>query len=279
MSPGGNADAALLRRAVATIEARAGRPAGRQTGRLALARAFDSALGGGLAGDALHEIAPARPADGAAAMGFALALAARFLKESSAAALVITEGLGTQEMGALHGPGLVAHGLPLSRLVFVAAPDALSAFWAMEEALKCGAPAVVVGEIWNLKPYGLTASRRLLLAARKGGTPALLVLGSAYGRAERLSTAAETRFEIAAAPSRRAPAAAGRDLPGPFACAARLVKARLTFPRDGPSESVDAARVVRLEWRSEERTFDDPAISLSLAPAFADRPRAASARD
>ena len=35
----------------------------------------------------------------------------------------------------------------------------------------------------------------------KGGTPALLVLASAYGQADRLSTAAETRFEIAAAPS------------------------------------------------------------------------------
>ena len=59
-------------------------------------------------------------------------------------------------------------GLPLSRLVFVRAPDAALAFWAIEEALKCGAPAAVMGEIWNLKGYSLAASRRLLLAARKG---------------------------------------------------------------------------------------------------------------
>ena len=279
MSPGGRADAALLRRAVATIEALTGdAPARRTARRLGIARAFDSALGGGLADDALHEIAPATPADGAAAMAFALALAARFLEEKSSSALVIGESFGAQEMGALYGPGLVAHGLPISRLIFVAAPDALSAFWAMEEALKCGAGAVVVGEIWNLKPYGLAASRRLLLAARRGRTPALLVLGSAHGRAEKLSTAAETRFEIAAAPSRRTPAAAGRDLPGPFACAARLVKARLTLPGDGPGQAVDRGRVVRLEWRSEERTFDDPAISLSLAAAPEDGPRAAAQR-
>ena len=111
--------------------------------------------------------------------------------------------------------------------MFVRAPDAALAFWAIEEALKCGAPAVVIGEIWSLKGYSLAASRRLLLAARKGKVPALLVLASAYGQAERLSSAAETRFEIAAAPSMRTPAAAGPDLPGPFACGARLVKARL----------------------------------------------------
>ena len=138
-------------------------PAGeRPARRLPLTRALDSALGGGLADDALHEIAPAEPADGAAAMGFALALAARFLDQRPAAGLMIGEGFAEREAGALYGPGLVAHGLPLSRLVFVRAPDARAAFWAMEEALKCGAPAAVVGEIWNLNGYSLAASRRLL---------------------------------------------------------------------------------------------------------------------
>ena len=156
---------------------------------MAVARAFDPALGGGLSADGLHEIAPAAPADGAAAMGFALALAARFLDRRSAAALLIGERFASLEAGALYGPGLAAHGLLLSRLVFVPPPTPLSAFWAMEEALKSGAPAAVVGEIWNLRGYGLAASRRLAVAARKGGTPALLVLGGAYGRADRLSTA------------------------------------------------------------------------------------------
>jgi protein ImuA len=237
--------------------------------------------------------------------------------------------------------------------VFVSAPDANAAFWATEEALKSGAPAAVVAEIWSLKGYGLIASRRLLLAARKGGTPALLVLASAYGQAEKLSTAATTRFEIAAAPSARSPAAAGRDLPGPFACAARLVKARATAVAavdspssdgrsderpmdrggglseaalqadqgggvalgaiDSPStdgrsderpmdraaavhspsidgrpsgrpldrgyrarlQGLDPTRAVRLEWRNEERRFDDT-VSLALAAASGDRPRAAS---
>ena len=220
MSPGGRAEGmARLRRVIAEIEAEAGPAGGAPAGglparRLPLARAFDSALGGGLAGDALHEIAPAKPQDGAAAMGFALALAARFLSQRPASALIVSEGFADQELGALHGPGLLAHGLSLSRLVFVRAPDAALAFWAIEEALKCGAPAAVVGEIWNLKGYSLAASRRLLLAARKGRVPALLVLASAYGQAERLSSAAETRFEIAAAPSARTPAAPAQTCPG-----------------------------------------------------------------
>ena len=322
MSPGGRADAARLRRVIAEIEAKAGlSPAAeaRTARRVSLARAFDPALGGGLAEDGLHEIAPTAPADAPAATAFALALAARFLDRRPASALLIGESFASLEAGALYGPGLVAHGLPLSRLVFVSAPDALSAFWAMEEALKSGAPAAVVAEIWSLKNYGLMASRRLLIAARKGGTPALLVLASAYGQADKLSTAAATRFEIAAAPSARRPAAAGRGLPGPFACTARLVKARVSgdatvaavadrggglseaavqadraaafhsLSTDGRSperpvdrgyrgQTHDPARTVRLEWRNEERTFDDPAISLALAAASGDRPRAASER-
>jgi len=275
---------ARLRRVIAQIEAEGGPANERAARRLPLARAFDSALGGGLKDDALHEIAPARPADGAAAMGFALALAARFLSRRPASALIVSEGFADQETGALYGLGLVAHGLTLSRLVFVRAPDAALAFWAMEEALKCGAPAAVVGEIWNLKGYSLAASRRLLLAARKGKVPALLVLASAYGQAERLSSAADTRFEIAAAPSMRTPAAAGPDLPGPFACGARLIKARLARARpEGPFQAFDAERVIRLEWRSQDMTFkdtafDDQAISLPLAAASGDRPRAAARR-
>jgi protein ImuA len=328
MSPGGRAEGmARLRRAIAEIEAEAGRPGERPAQRLPFARAFDSALGGGLADDALHEIAPAEPQDGAAAMGFALALAARFLNLRPASALVISEGFAAEEWGALYGPGLAAHGLSLSRLVFVRAPDAALALWAIEEALKCGAPAAVIGEIWSLKGYSLAASRRLLLAARKGRVPALLILASAYGQAERLSSAAETRFEIAASPSATIPAAAGPDLPGPFACGARLIKARLARagpfvddspsvdgrpsgrPMDSPSkdgrpmdsvrdqrsrlEAHDPARVIRLEWRSQDMAFqdmtlrdmtvedigvDDQAISLPLAPASGDRPRAAARR-
>ena len=278
MSPSGRAETADLRRRIAEIETRAvpGGVGERAQRRFKLARALDRALGGGLAEDALHEIVPAAPQDGPAATGFALALAARILSQRPSAALVIGEGFAAEEFGALYGPGLVAHGLPLTRLVFVRAQDAGTALFAMEEALKSGAPAAVMGELFSVKPYGLAASRRLILAARQGRTPALLVLAGAHGLAERLSTAAETRVEIAAAPSARMAAAAGKALPGSFACRARLLKARLPLLGEGMSEAADPARIHRLEWRGEERTFDDPAIPLALAAASFDRPRAAA---
>jgi len=280
MSRGDGAEGmARLRRVVEEIEARSGPADARAPpSKLSLTRALDRALGGGLSGDALHEIAPASPGDGAAAMGFALALAARFMAERRAAGLVIAEDFALREMGALYGPGLVAHGMELSRLVFVRAPDAPALFQAMEEGLRSGAPAVVVGEVWSLRSYGLAVSRRLLLAARAGATPALLVQASAYGAAEKLSSAAETRFEIAAAPSARlASAGGGRPLPGPPAFAARLVKARLTSAA-GPPPGLDATRIIRLTWRSEDKQFDDPTVSLPVAAASGDGPRAARAR-
>src|SRR5664279_3469850 len=107
MSQGGRAEAARLRRVIAEIEAKAGSSpadrAPRPARRVAVARAFDPALGGGLAGDGLHEIVPAAPQDGPAAMGFALALAARFLDPSPASALLIGERFASLEAGALYG--------------------------------------------------------------------------------------------------------------------------------------------------------------------------------
>ncbi len=196
-----------LRRAVARIEA--GSRAEARAERLPLAREIDRRLGGGLARDGLHEIAPAAPADGPSAFGFALSLAARFMAARDLSGLMAVEDFAFSQNGVPFGPGLVAHGLDLSRLVFVRAPDAAALFQTMEEALKSGALAVVVGELWRLSKYDLAVSRRLTLAARSG-TPALLTLPTAHGLAERLSSAAETRFEIAAAPSDPRGAGGGR---------------------------------------------------------------------
>jgi protein ImuA len=283
MSPGGKAERmAHLRSAIAGIEAHSGPAPARAPLKLSVARALDPALGGGLAGDALHEIAPAQAGDGAAAMGFALALAARFAAAAPhvSAVLLISEDFCAGETGAPYGPGLAAHGLGLRHLVLARAPDALALLWAMEEALKSGALAAVVGEMWSLtRHYGLAASRRLLLAAKAGRTPALLVHGGAFGRSDAISSAAETRFEIAAAASRRLQPAGGQlDLPGPPTFAARLLKARLRPGAGAPTRSFDEARIIRLEWNGVERCFRDPTISLPVARAPADGPGASVAR-
>ena len=277
MSLGDRAEGvARLRRAVAAIEGRREAALPRAAVRLPLTRALDRALGGGLAADGLHEIAPASPADGSAAMGFALALAARFMAVRGRAAIVMAEDFALAEMGALYGPGLAAFGLDLGQLVFVRAPDAPALFQAMEDALKSGAPAAVIGEAWRLKSYDLAASRRLLLAARAGGAPALLTAASAYGAADGFSSAAETRFEIAAAPSAHLPSAGGgRGLPGAPAFAVRLVKARIGA--GGAGQGADPTRIFRLTWRAEELSFDEPTLSLPVAATADDRPRATRA--
>jgi protein ImuA len=268
---------AHLRSAIAGLEA-AGRPQPRGPSRLPVARALDGALGGGLAGDGLHEIAPASAGDGAAATAFALCLASLFSEAAPRrAALIAYEDFGASQTGRLYGPGLSAFGLARERLVFLNAPDGRALLWAMEEALKSGALAVVVGELWSVaKHYGLSASRRLLLAARAGNTPALMVHGGLFGQADALSTAAETRFEIAAAPSRRlAPAGGKLALPGAPVFAARLVKARLSASAQGPpSQLFDETRVVRLEWRGAEKKFHDPTIPLPVVRTPVERSRA-----
>ena len=254
-----------LRRAVARIEATPRAPA--RGARLPLSCALDPRLGGGLSPDALHEIAPAAPADAPAAFGFALSLAARFMAERSAGALVATEDFALTQNGLPFGPGLVAHGLDLSRLVFVRAPDAASLFQTLEDALKSSAFAAVVGEFWRLPKYDLGLSRRLTLAARSGATPALLTLPSGN-----VSSAAETRFEVAAAPSLyEAAAGGGRPLPGAPGFSVRLVKAR------GASAGLDPDRAYPLIWRAKEQRFDEPTISVPVAAASFDRSRQESA--
>jgi protein ImuA len=276
MSPGRKLETvAHLRSAIAGIEADAG-PRSRVASRLPVARVLDGALGGGLAGDGLHEIAPAGAGDGAAAMAFALCLAARFRAASPRPQILIaSEEFCGRESGPLYGPGLLALGLKYDQLVFVNAPDGRALLWTIEEALKSAALAVVIGELWSVaKTYGLAASRRLLLAARKGTTPALMVHGGLFGQADALSTAAETRFEIAAAPSRRlAPASGALGLPGGPAFAARLVKARLSPAQGPPAQLFDETRVHRLEWSSVETSFHDPTVPLPLAPAPLHGPR------
>ena len=172
-------------------------------------------------------------------MGFALALAARFLSQRPASALLIGEGFAAGGVGrALWAGSRRARACRTYLSVRDNAPDPALAFWAMEEALKCGAPAAVVGEIWNLKGYSLAASRRLLLAARKGRTPALLILASAYGQAERLSSAAETRFED------RRPRRASENPGGRPAGPARAVRLRGAAPsrRALPAPGLSATR-------------------------------------
>src|SRR5215467_3870904 len=106
---------------------------------------LDQALAGGLACGALHEIGPAASLQGGAATGFAMALAARALRERGQAVWIQPDFTVT-EAGALYGLGFDLMGLLMERVIILRVPHPRDVLWAMEEALKCHAVAVAVAE-------------------------------------------------------------------------------------------------------------------------------------
>lgn len=250
----------LLRDQIAGIENRA--TPGIPTSRVPLGHArLDRRLSGGLRRDALHEIVAARPGDHPAAAGFALALAAR-LRLAPKPIVWISEDFAASEWGAPYGPGLLRHGIDPQWLLLIHAASAKEALWAMEEALKCGASSAVIGEIFTAKFYDLAASRRLILAAQKQATPALLFF-TGFAGADALSSGADTRFEIRARPSLRQESAGRRlPLPGSPAWSVRIAKARA-----GPAGLALDPTFHPVFWT--EGQFSD-ALPLPLASVSAD---------
>ena len=153
--------------------------------------AIDSHLpGGGLLAGALHEAA-GEAAD----------------MEHAAAAALFLAGLLAQRRGPvlwamawpdLFAPALAAAGLHPNRVVFVdAGADVLLV---MEEALRHPGLAGVVGEVGRM---GLTASRRLQLAAEGSGVPAFALRRFRHASDPALHepNAAVTRWRVATLPS------------------------------------------------------------------------------
>jgi protein ImuA len=255
----------FLRAEIASIERQGLRLPARSAPSRASGPALSALLNGGLARGALHEVLAASPGDLAAAAGFALALAIRFARERQTRPILwITEDFACRENGALYGPGLIQHGLDPSDLVIVQAANAKEALWGLEEAVKCRAPAAVIGEIWSLaQTYDLTASRRLLLAAQKGGTPCLLFAAGLSGAADQLSSSADMRFEIRAGPSPQRASAGRMPLPGLAHWSVRIAKARASPMK------LDRTLFRSVLWDHLEASFRD-AHSLSLAAVSAD---------
>jgi protein ImuA len=157
--------------------------------------------GGGLAIAACHEVAAAQPSlgDDAAACLFAAALAAR---------RSMAEGEGAeagQVLWALHrrdlfAPGLAQAGLTPDRLIYADCGRDEEVLAVMEEALRYGCLAAVVGEVGRI---GMAATRRLQLAAEEGGTTALILKRWRRSGEDPLAapSSAVTRWRVACAPS------------------------------------------------------------------------------
>jgi protein ImuA len=218
---------------------------------------IDGALGGGLPRGALHEIFPAAPMHLAAATGVAMAFAARACAARGQALWIATE-FALMESGGPYGPGLDLFGLPSASVLMLRVPRAADALWAMEEALRCRALKSVIAELGDdTAADDLTASRRLMLAAREGNCPGFFL----RYRATDASSAAATRWTAGAAPSR----------PDFYGGLGRTrFELSLRKNRRGP-----CGRWI-IEWNHHERIFQAE-ISVAVASAALDRPDRAPA--
>jgi protein ImuA len=154
--------------------------------------AIDSVLsGGGLSRGCLHEIVAA-DAGGAAAAFAAVLLAGLAGEDGSVVWCRRDSGLHATK---LYGPGLAAFGLDLRRLLIVRVRRETEVLWAMEEGLRSGAVAAVLGEVTATPGVAL---RRLQLAAETAGTTGLLLrpLGASAA-----AGSATTRWRVASASS------------------------------------------------------------------------------
>jgi len=149
--------------------------------------------GGGLARGALHEMIEAGPAS-----------------EFAGCTTLFTAGIAARLKGPvlwclarrdLFAPGLLRAGLHPKRVIYAEARREQEVLPLMEEGLREQGLAAVVGEVSRL---GLTASRRLQLAAESTGVTAL-VIRRWWTMSEKelvhCPTAAVTRWRIAPAPS------------------------------------------------------------------------------
>ena len=158
--------------------------------------ALDARLGdGGISASALHEVAAGASslADAAAAPRFLAGLVARFAGATASALWAVTRF-------DLYGPGLEQAGLAPANALFVESREDRDVLSVMEDALRQGSLAAVVGEV---RRADMTATRRLQLAAAEGSTPAFLLR-----RWRRAGTcpladpsAAATRWRIGCAPA------------------------------------------------------------------------------
>ena len=200
-------------------------------------RAVDQGLpGGGIAACGLHEIADAALAPGVgepgareacaepcaepwaepgaepglgedgAATGFAAFLAGRLVRARGDRGMRAAAAVWIAADGGVYPPGLVRFGLSPDALVHVHAPRPKDRLWALEECLRSGAVAVAVAD---LDPVGMTAARRLQLAAEAGGAAALVLHRAGAARSGRGTglppSPALTRWRVASAPARPTP--------------------------------------------------------------------------
>lgn len=216
---------------------------------------LDKALAGGLALGCVHEFYAAEAEDTVATAGFAMAMALR--REAGGAMLWLRSRRATSLGGVLQANGWAELGGAPDRAVVGVVSDRVMLLRAAVDALRSAALGAVIMESWGAMPeLDLSASRRLALAAEKSGVPLFLLRCDARA----VPSAAQTRWEVAAAPSRALPG----NAPGQPAFDITLLR-----QKSGP-----CGLAWRLEWDRDQRQFREAEISGDLASVPVRRPAA-----
>jgi protein ImuA len=114
---------------------------------------------------AIHEFLSNTLGDAAATTGFMAGLAGCLMQQGDGVCLWISA------KRTVFPPALKMFGIHPDRVIFIDSTREKDLLWAVEEALKCGALSVVVGE---LKEISFTASRRLQLAVEQSRVTGLM---------------------------------------------------------------------------------------------------------
>jgi len=241
---------AALRAEIAAIQ-RTGRTA--EAGILPFGIAeVDGRLASGGLGVGLHEAASVgpEPHDEAAATLFLAALAARFSRRDPDRGQVLW-ALTKRD---LFAPALAQAGLTPDRILYAECRNDEEALAVMEEGIRHGSLAAVVGEVGRAL---MPATRRLQLASEEGGTAALLRRRWKKKEADPLAvpSAALTRWRIGCAPSSPLPfAEIGRfEGMGRPCWEVSLVRQRGGPPHLWYLEAPDAEARLALSARSGDR--------------------------
>jgi protein ImuA len=213
------------------------------------AESIDDRLEGGLAQRALHEVFAASVEDASAAAAFALLISLR-ARSINRPFIWVRENRCCRRTGNVHAAGLVELGIDPDDLILVDVPDALAVLRAGADIVKCDQVGAVIIEPWGKAPLlDLTASRRLAMAASASGVMTLILRVDA----KPVPSAAQTRWQIAAAPS----AALAANAPGHPAFDIALLRHRGGI----------AGFETRLEWNRDTRSFAQ--LSGGVSSVFA----------
>ncbi|MGF1455638.1 MAG: ImuA family protein [Alphaproteobacteria bacterium] len=209
-----------------------------------------------LGAGALHEIACDAERSYWSGLGFMLGLAVLWARKRRGPVIWLRAARLAQEYGVPHARGLQALGLDPGWVVLICPDTDKDLLWGLETAVQEGRVAAVLGEVPPAmgqkalrggQGYGLTASRRVHLAADQSGVPLLVYRGACRDQ----PSAARSRWRVS--PVR------GEDL-----CWAPRWRVRLETCRE---TSHGALR--RGNWEME---WDHEAHRFRLAAPLAHRP-------